>query len=431
MKEIQDLKVIVADHGLFLPIARRIAQDVAKVYYWSPSDIAFPTVRTGLIGSGFDGIERVDSVWSVKDECDLFVFPDIGFADMQNELVGQGKPVWGARFSDAYETDRQKFMHAVMEMGLDTPTYHICDGLTALREYLAYKEDKWIKISRWRGDVETFHWRDWSHDEGTLDLLAFKLGPAKELIQFLVFYPVESEIEDGYDGYCIDGQFPGLCVHGMEAKDKAYLGTIEEYSKMPHQLLDVNKAFGPLLAAESYRSFMSTEVRIVGDQFFFIDPTLRAGSPPSQVMTELFGNYTEIIWKGAQGECVDPEPTAQFGVQAILCVKGDKTAWRAFEPPSEIEDAIKCGNCAMIDGKLCFPPDESGDEMVGWLVATGGSIEEAIDELKDRAAQLPDGVECKYHALADLLKEVETAEDAGIKFTDQEVPEPASVIEDT
>jgi hypothetical protein len=431
MKPIQDLKVCVVDHGLFLPVAKRISRDVAKVYFWSPWDIAFPTVKTGLIGSGFPDIERTDSVWSVKDECDLFVFPDIGMADMQNELIGQGKPVWGARYADSYETDRQKFMHAVMEMGLDTPTYHICDGLTELRDYIADKSDKWIKISRWRGDVETMHWRDWSHDEITLDLWAFKLGPAKELIQFLVFDPIETDVEDGYDGYCIDGQFPSVCLHGMEAKDKAYLCTVEEYAKLPSQLLDVNKAFGPLIAADGYRSFMSTEVRIAGDNAYFIDPTLRAGSPPSQLMTEIFGNFTDIIWQGAQGNCIDPEPTAQFGVQAIICVKGDKTMWRAFESPPEIEQFVKCGNCAMIDGKLCFPPDESGDEMVGWLVATGNTIQAAIDELKARTEQLPDGVECKFHALADLLKEVETAEESGIKFTDQSVPEPASVIEDS
>jgi hypothetical protein len=50
--------------------------------------------------------------------------------------------------------------------------------------------------------------------------------------------------------------------------------------------------------------------------------------------------------------------------------------------------------------------------------------------LKERATQLPDGVECKFHALVDLLQEVETAEDAGVHFTDEPVPAPASVIDE-
>lgn len=429
MKEVKDLNVCVVDHGLFLPIARRISRDVSKVFYFSPWEVSFPTTRSGLIGTGFDDIERTDSVWSVKDDCDLFVFPDIGFAPMQNELISQGKAVWGARFGDAIETDRKRFLETIEGIGLDVPSFHVCEGFTELKGYLEDKEDKWIKTSKWRGDLETFHWRNWSQDELTLDLMAAQLGPAKEILEFFVFDPIDTDIEDGYDGYCIDGQFPSICVHGMEAKDKAYLGTIAEYSTLPHQLLDVNRAFGPVLAAEGYRSFMSTEVRISGEDFFFIDPTLRAGSPPSQVMTELFDNYTEIIWRGANGECIDPEPTAQFGVQAIICVKGDKSNWRAFEPPAEIEPFIKCGNCAVIDGKLCFPPDEYNEDTVGWLVATGETIEDAIDSLKERSELLPDGVECKFHALVDLLQEVESAEDAGIKFTDQKIPDPASVIE--
>lgn len=430
MKSLSDLVVTVVDHGIFPHVARRIAKDVKRVYYHTPADIAFPSIRTGLIGSGFPDIERADNLWDVAGETDLFVFPDIGFADIQNELIGQGKPVWGARYADRLETDRGEFLKTIADLGLDVPGFHVCGGWTELRGYLRDKEDKWVKINRWRGDMETLHWRDWNHDELTLDLLAFKLGPAKELLLFFVLDSIDTEIETGYDGYCIDGQFPALCIHGMEAKDKAYLGTMAKYEELPDQLLAVNKVFGPVLAAEGYRSFMSTEVRIAGESAYFIDPTLRAGSPPSQLMTELFGNFTDIIWQGAQGHCIDPEPTALFGVQAILCIKGDKTSWRAFEPPAEIEDDIKCGNCAMIDGKLCFPPDDSGDEMVGWLVATGDSIESAIDQLKERASQLPDGVECKFHTLVELLQEIELAEEVGVHFTDDPVPEPASVIED-
>ena len=362
MKDIRDLVVTVCDHGLFIPIAQRIARDVKKVNYWSPWDVAFPSIRTGLIGEGFLDINRVSSIWSVAEDTDLFVFPDIGFAGLQNELVGKGKPVWGSRYADSLETNRGRFLKTIQEIGLDVPGYHSCEGLSELSEYLRDKEDKWVKISKWRGDIETMHWRDWGHDEITLDMLAYKLGPAKELLTFFVLDPIETDVEDGYDGYCIDGQFPSICLHGMEAKDKAYLGTMAKYDEIPEQLLAVNKVFGPVLATEGYRSFMSTEVRIAGDDFFFIDPTLRAGSPPSQVMAELFGNYTEILWRGAQGECIDPEPTDLFGVQAILCVKGDKTAWRAFEPPEEIKDFIKCGNCTMIDGKLCFPPDADIDK---------------------------------------------------------------------
>ena len=34
--------------------------------------------------------------WSVKDEVDLWVFPDLQYAGLQLELESQGAAVWGA-----------------------------------------------------------------------------------------------------------------------------------------------------------------------------------------------------------------------------------------------------------------------------------------------------------------------------------------------
>jgi hypothetical protein len=165
------------------------------------------------------------------------------------------------------------------------------------------KEDRWIKISRFRGDFETLHWRSWDEDSNRLDAFAVKFGPFREQINFYVFEPIDTDIEDGCDTWCIDGAYPELVIHGMEAKDKAYIGTWQKYSDLPEPLRRVGDAFSPILAGFDYRSFFSTEVRITEDgEPYFIDPTCRAGSPPSQVMTEMIANYSEIIWGGANGK---------------------------------------------------------------------------------------------------------------------------------
>lgn len=432
MKTTSEVTACVIDHGIFLPVARRLAREYAKVYYWTPHEKAFPTVRD-VIGDGFEDIERIDSPWSVVNETELFVFPDIGFAPMQEALIAQGKAVWGAGDGDKLEIYRGQFLHALGTTNLPLPNYTAIRGLTALKEHLRDLTDKWVKISRYRGDWETMHWRDWEHDETTLDAAAVRFGPWKEHITFYVFDPIDTELEDGYDGYCIDGQWPSLCIHGMESKDRAYLGTFQKMSELPQEIRVVNDAFGPILKEYGYRGFFSSEVRITPKgESYFIDPTCRAGSPPSQVMCEMIANLGEIVWHGANGELVDPVPAAKFGTQALLTVKGDRrNNWAVIDLPKDLEQWVKCGFASEVDGRLVIPPDpDNTGSDVGWVVAVGDTISEALNNLKSNVSKLPDGVCCDYSALADLLKEAQEAEIQGISMTDQPIPEPSTVLTD-
>jgi hypothetical protein len=428
MKDTSDIVACVADHGLFVHVARRLAREFKKVYYFSPIERSFPTVRD-LYGDGFENVTPVDSIWQVKSKCDLFVFPDIGFADEQTELISQGYPVWGARYADSLESDRGKFLKVLAGTGLPVPEYQVIHGLTALREHLRPIEDRYVKISRYRGDFETFHYRDWRQDESTLDIFAVRFGPWKEKIDFYVFEPIDTEIEDGIDTYCVDGQWPEMVIHGVEAKDKAYMGSFQKLSDTPEEVRCVNEAFGPVFGSYGYRSFFSTEVRITKNkESYFIDPTCRFGSPPSQVMCEMIGNLGEIMWMGANGILVKPKPAAQFGVQALVPI--DRSDWAVMDILDELDQWFKVGYCSKIDGRVCVPPDENGPSEIGWLVGIGDTPKEAIEHLRENVELLPDGLHCEFHALADLLKEAEVAEEAGMPLSDVPMPKPESVIAD-
>lgn len=427
MKPVDEVVACVIDHGLFLPIAQKLAEQFGKVYYWSPWDDCAPKVERGIIGNGFSNIERLTDIWKVKEQCDLFVFPDVGFSGLQKELVSQGFPVWGHHGADELETNRGLFLDKLKQVDMLVPNYEVILGITALKEFLRDKEDKWIKISRWRGDWETLHWRDWAHDELSLDGYSYRFGPAKELIKFYVFDPIETDLEDGIDTYCIDDQFPSTVMHGMECKDKSYFCSIQSMKDINERVRIVPEKFGPVLGRYGYRGFFSCEVRIKDQDSFFIDPTCRAASPPHQLMVEMFGNLGEIVWRGAQGILVEPEPTAQFGVQALITAERDPEEWVVLDIPKEIQQWVKCGFACDIDGKTCIPPSPLGN-MIGWLVATGDSLEEAIDTLKEYRKELPDGVDCDVDSLANLLKEAETAKEEGIEFTDEKLPEPSAVL---
>lgn len=427
MKPVEEVVACVVDHGLFLPVAQKLGEQFKKVYYWSPWDDCAPKMEKGVIGDGFSTIERTESIWDIKSKCDLFVFPDVGFNGLQRELIHQGFPVWGHHGGGELETKRGLFLDTIEEAGFLVPPYEKIVGMDKLREFLRDKEDLWIKMSKWRGDWETLHWRDWSHDEGTIDYYAAKFGPVKNLVTFYVFKPIETDLEDGIDSYCIDGEFPETVMHGMECKDKSYFCSIQPMRDIDERVRIVPEKFGPVLGRYGYRGFFSCEVRIKDEDSYFIDPTCRAASPPSQVMTEMFGNLGEIVWKGAQGILVEPEPTATFGVQALLKCDRDLDEWVTIEVPDKLKQWVKMGFCCEIDGKICIPPHPL-HTMLGWLCATGDDLEAAIETLKEYRDELPDGITCDVDSLANLMKEAETAKQEGIEFTEQKLPKPEVVL---
>jgi hypothetical protein len=430
MIDTKDVIALVIDTGVFQHVARRLGRDYKKVYYWSPWELAFPRLKDAIVCDGYPEVTRVESIESVKKECDLFVFTDIGYSDLQMELVEMGKAVWGCRNADELEARRGKFLEVLSEKtNLPVPEFNKIKGLTNLRLFLKDAEDVYIKVSTYRGDFETCHFRNMEVDEGLLDKWGIILGPLREHMNFFVFSAIDTDIEDGVDTYCIDGQFPETVIHGMECKDSAYIGGFQRMKDVPEEVRCVNEDFSPVLAAYGYRSAFSTEVRITkGGESFFIDPTCRFPSPPSQVMCEMVGNLGEIMWRGANGILVEPEQVAKFGAQAIFNVHRDE--WSVYEIPEELDQWVKIAFSCKVDGKICVPPDSEGISEIGWVVGIGDTIQDAITHLRENKDAMPGGCDVKFDSLAKLLKEIHSAQEKGMEFTDEEVPEPSSIIDE-
>jgi hypothetical protein len=312
---------------------------------------------------------------------------------------------------------------------MSVPKYEKIKGITNLKLHLRDQEDKWIKISGCRGDWETFHWRSWGEDENELDAKAARLGPFRELLTFYVLDPIDSDVEDGCDSYCVGGRFPSLVIHGMEAKDKAYVGTFQKFDDLPEELRQIDEAFGPILGEYGYRNFFSSEVRITQQgEPYFIDPTCRAGSPPEQVMCELIDNLAEVIWSGANGDLVDPVPAAKFGVQALCKLHRDRDSWAYVKVDDELDRWLKSTHSMFQEGMLCLPPGEYITGCEDWLVGMGDTMEEAVKHLQHNIDLLPAGAECDATQLCDLLEEVREAESQGMEFSDQPIPGPETAL---
>lgn len=430
MKALSQITAMVIDHGLFLPLALKLAESYKRVLYWTPFEKGFPLLNDCIIGDGFENLERVDDIWKFKDETDIWVCPDIQHSGLQLELESQGRAVWGSRRGDSLELSREKFHRILKETGLDVPKFERIVGLTNLSLYLKDKENVYIKISKYRGSLETTHYRNWREDETLLDGWAVKFGPAKELIPFMVFENIEAITEVGGDTYGVDGQWPSLMLHGDEWKDKGYIGAVTKTEDMPDEIKAVLEAFAPILKQERYRNQWSMELRVTENDAYFIDPTCRGGLPSTASQIEVWKNFSEIVLAGAHGELVDPEPAAQFTCECVLTMKSDKHSWGVTEIPDELKQWMKLAACCEIDGRICFPPDDSMGDEIGWMVALGDTIKEVIETMIGYVELLPDGVSANTDSLTQLLKEIAKGEAEGIPFAD-EVPPPEIVVQTT
>lgn len=426
MKDTKDIIACVCDHGRFLEVARRLARDVAKVYYWTPHESDCPSLSRGMIGTGFPEIERIADPL-VNFDCDVFIFTDVGFTPMQQYFQHHGIPVFGHMGGDILEVNRGKFIETLKQLEMPVAEHVVIRGMQALRRHLRDQKDKYLKISKWRGDMESFHWRSWEEDASQLDHIAVKMGPLREHVTFYVFDPIDTKIEDGIDTFCVDGQLPGVAIHALEKKDKALLGTIVPFKDIDETIRGVSEKFAPVLGEFGYRGFFSTEIRVTPDgEAFFIDPTLRAGSPPHQVQCEMIANYGDVVWNAANGMICDPVAVKKFGVQAIVTSHPDENQWEEVRIPDDIRQWFKCGFATLVDGTLAIPPGLASHAM--WMTAIGDTIKEAISALKEHAKQLPDHLTCEYHGLADLLREADEAEKQGMEFSSAPIPPPETVI---
>lgn len=430
MKEISDVVACVIDHSTFFCLAQRLARDFKKVYYHWPNGDGFKTVAKGAMGDGHPDVELLEDFWPIKKEIDVFICPDIGDSGLQLELESQGFPVWGSRDADELEVYRGRFLAALKELGLPVPETKVIKGMDNLRAYLKDHNDVYVKISKWRGDFETHHCITYRQSEPWLDMKAIRFGPLKNEIIFYVQKPVATKIEAGSDTYSVDGQWPSKIILGYEKKGESYLATIKDRAEMPPEVWGVNEAFEPYLRQKRYRNFISTEERIKGDKTYYIDCCHRMGSPSGEEQLEMYDNLGEIIYKGAQGELVEPEVAAKFCGEAVVCYTGEKGIWKTLEVPDEAKRWFKPYACLEEDDAWHWPPESESGEVVGCIVGLGDTIEEVISHLKETEEMMKDlPVEIHIEPMAALLEEVVTAEAAGIEFTDQEIPEPAIVLE--
>jgi hypothetical protein len=427
MNDLSSKSIMVVDRGLFLPFAQRLARDFGKVYYHVLNESPFPTPNTAVLGEGFPGIECAREMYGLS--VDAYAFPDVGMSSLQSDLRRQGFNVWGSGEASKLELLRKYFKEVQESLGMEVPPYESVVGLKKLRHLLENMEEAYVKISTYRGLAETFHHSDISATNLWMDHLAMLLGPLQEHFPFIVEEPIEAIVETGLDTYCVKGEYPNVAIQGIEAKDKAYIGTVTPMDEMPKELTDIAVQISPKL--QEYANFISTEIRITKDGTAYLtDPSCRHATPAGECVIELIDNLSDVVWEGSQGNFIEPEYSQKFAMQVIVNHPEDpKSLWRSARLPKELDRWFKPYAACLIDEVTYWPPLPWSFEAVGNLVSTGDSLEECLDSLKERASLLEAaGLGASTTAIADVLKSIADEQAAGVPFTEQNVPEPVEAI---
>ena len=413
---IKQKSCLIADNGVFFGLAQRLSRDFGEVYYYTDWAEEFPTIDQVMIGAGFDNIIPIKDFFSVTP--DLYIFPNSNNAHLQNILIKSGCKVFGSRFGDQLEQNRWFGLTETKKDGLPVPQVYKLVGCDNLIKFLKDKTDKWIKISYYRGEGETWHYTNYTECEDYLNKLKNDLGAVNKVFEFLVFDPINAEIETGFDGIFIDDAFLNIVSMGYEIKDCAYVAKYLNYNDLPPIVKVVGDKITPSLSQFGYRNMFSTEERIPSNGTpFFTDWTCRFGSPSNELFIENITNLGEAIWNGAQGIKTILKCEYAYGVQAHIYSEYACHNWTNISYPKEIERFVTLRNCCKIEDKIYIIPQPYEYPEIGTVLGFGNTLQEAIDMCKINAEQIKGfQVEIKLDSIEKGIEQIQKGEKYGITF---------------
>lgn len=392
-KPLNDITAIIYDSsGLYTNVAIKLAKTYKKVYYYHVWAVDYPTPTHTEVGKGFDNIEHTLYPFDHYDEIDLWIFPSLYNSDLQIFLEKQGKLVWGAREGEIMEINRWDFIEYQKEIGMEVSPSKLVKGITELRNELYNgSENRFVKIdANNRGAMETFKYINQDICE-ICDIrpLEHTLGMKSELMDFIVQDGIDAKCETGYDGFTIDGEFPKTSLFGIEVKDMGYIGGVRDYNKLPESVKQINDELAPALKGYGYKGNISTEIREgIDGKNYLIDLTCRFPYPPTNAMLIIWDNMAECIYEGAKGNLVDMKFTDNFVCEVMMFSDSAKTDYYTLFYPDKYKDNILQPYTTFMNERTWVIPQDIPNNNVGSIVATGSTLEDAINKCKEISKEI-------------------------------------------
>lgn len=427
MKELKNKIAVVVDCGIFVELAITLSKSFGKVYYFTPWNFGgFPDRIPELSGVGFDEIIKIDYLFANDDDetgynfddVDIFIFPELYFYDIEIHLREMDKRVWGSGGGQWLELDRYGAKGIMKESDMPVNKTVAIKGTTKLRNYLKSHDNLFIKVSHWRGLVESFKHDTYEISDPMITKLENELGPIKETTEFVIEEPIECIVEVGIDTYIIDGEVPEHVMSGIEIKDAGYGGRMFEYKKLPKLMklgIDNLKWY---FEEHKYRNFYSNEVRVDKNKIpYTIDHTCRGPQPPLSLTLIMIENLAEIIWYGSEGILIQPKFEHEYGVQLIGTSEFLKENFMPVYFPDKIRENVKLRFSMKDKDTYYLIPQQTQSCEALDVVATGDSFEECFEKIKKYTEQIKGfGLTFNIGVLDKVEEEIEKSAKIGLKY---------------
>lgn len=377
------MKVLVIDSGIGLCHAYRFAKDGHEVYYWRNWWKPFPCFEDFVCGEGL--VTKVKDFWKYLDEVDLIMVVDSGLGYMVEYLRRNGYNVFGAGMTDRLELDRRYFHEVLDQLGLKYPPSWNVDGIGGVLDFFKNEAEKgkeyFVKVSLFRGNVETFSARSFEEAEAILLPLEAVLGPFGNKFQFVIEEAVEG-VEVGFDALFNSRDFLLPILFTFEAMDNT-LGKWE-FESIWTPVLEKFRSF---LAEEDYRGFFSLEAIFDGSDLWLLDPTPRPAYPGSSaIFCQNLNNYCEVINAVALGEDIDFDINSKYVVALNVYTEHNVGRWLVINIDEDTKFWIRRG--VMVNGKLYLTAGKEGETLAGVVIGEGDTYEETFEDASEQLSKI-------------------------------------------
>lgn len=347
--------VLVVDTNIGLDHALALGRAGVKTYYSVVHGDAFPSAADEINGLGFEEIKKVwDWGDGLRYGANIVVFTDSGFGGLANWLRSKDYYVFGAdALSERLELDRRYVRHVLKKLGVDVPPAKELKGIKAVVDYIDSTEGKkFVKISRFRGDVETFGTDDPYEAEFLLKQGALALFG--EDVWFVVEDKLDG-VEVGVDTWFNGETFQPIVADTIEVKGA---GNISKFVRYEDSIwYDVLEKIRPYLAKNGYRGMFCLEGFYNGERIYVTDVTPRFPYICSHGYPRAIENYAELIIGTAKGEVVEPKVRAKYSAQiGVYTDAPDRYAIIRFD--EEYKDRLAFRKVIKKNGKVWFVPGD-------------------------------------------------------------------------
>jgi hypothetical protein len=419
MMDLSDKTCLVYDYYDKMEIAIRLAKDFGKVFYTGPYVMnGSPSHEAIDMARNVPNIERVREWSEVIDQVDIVVSTDAHEPYLQKHWKSLGLRVFGSFFACELENNRRLGKQTLYDVGLPVGIYYKADGVDELEERLKTAPHSWVKGGM-RGDGETWEHKSWEFSKGELLDVRHNLQIFQSQPKYTIEHHIDGLAEIGMDIPTTGGKFTSHCMAGLEVKDCMYVCKIVPYHSLPFQLTDITSRLAPIFNDMEYSGIFSDEVIIGEDKRgYMLDFTCRFGQPPTSIITSMWKNFSEIIWKIAGGIIPEIEYEFEYAVQFIIKSDIAETRPSPIRIPTEYREFVKIKNLVIDeDGTWYYTPNGMKMKEIGAVVGLGHSIQEAHQQ----ASKITDSIEgfdvfIKSDAMDKAKRSLDRLKKAGINF---------------